>query len=86
MLAWPLAHGEPRAHADGETIIGPGGPANFTLPLTTRPAAFVRLESQQTTLRLIRDVQEANGCVSRLVADVKPCRTWTAPAASSCRM
>ena len=72
-LAWPLAHGEPRACADGETIIGPGGPANFTLPLAARPAAFVRLESQQTTLQLIRDVQETDGCISRPVDNVKPC-------------
>ena len=41
------------------------------LPLAARPAAFAWLESQQTTLQLIRDVQEAGSRISKLVADVK---------------
>ncbi|HEX8659509.1 MAG TPA: ATP-binding protein, partial [Hymenobacter sp.] len=41
------------------------------LPLAARPAAFAWLECQQTTLQLIRDVQEAGSRISKLVADVK---------------
>ncbi|WP_201977623.1 sensor histidine kinase [Hymenobacter rubidus] len=41
------------------------------LPRAARPAAFAWLESQQTTLQLIRDVQEAGSRISKLVADVK---------------
>ncbi|MCC3154065.1 ATP-binding protein [Hymenobacter sp. BT770] len=41
------------------------------LPLAARPVAFAWLESQQTTLQLIREVQEAGSRISKLVADVK---------------
>ncbi|WP_052733068.1 sensor histidine kinase [Hymenobacter terrenus] len=41
------------------------------LPLAARPAAFAWLECQQTTLQLIRDVQEAGSRISKLVSDVK---------------
>ena len=41
------------------------------LPLAARPAAFAWLESQQTSLQLIREVQEAGSRISKLVADVK---------------
>ncbi|MBF9235822.1 hypothetical protein I2I05_00290 [Hymenobacter sp. BT683] len=41
------------------------------LPVAARPAAFAWLESQQGTLQLIRDVQEAGSRISKLVADVK---------------
>lgn len=41
------------------------------LPVAARPAAFAWLECQQTTNQLIRDVQEAGGRISKLVADVK---------------
>ncbi len=41
------------------------------LPRAARPAAFAWLEGQQTTLQLIRDVQEAGSRISQLVADVK---------------
>ncbi|WP_035565107.1 sensor histidine kinase [Hymenobacter sp. IS2118] len=45
--------------------------AAAALPVTARPAAFAWLESQQSTLQLIRDVQEAGSRISKLVADVK---------------
>ena len=41
------------------------------LPVAARPAAFAWRECQQSTLQLIRDVQEAGGRISKLVADVK---------------
>jgi signal transduction histidine kinase len=41
------------------------------MPLAARPAAFAWLEGQQSTLQLIRDVQEAGSRISKLVADVK---------------
>ena len=41
------------------------------LPPAARPAAFAWLEGQQTTLQLIREVQEAGSRISKLVADVK---------------
>ncbi|WP_310396117.1 ATP-binding protein [Hymenobacter sp.] len=41
------------------------------LPPAARPAAFAWLETQQSTLQLIRDVQEAGSRISKLVADVK---------------
>ena len=41
------------------------------LPAAARPAAFAWLEGQLTTLQLVRDVQEAGGRISKLVADVK---------------
>jgi signal transduction histidine kinase len=41
------------------------------LPRPARPVAFAWLEGQQTTLQLIRDVQEAGSRISKLVADVK---------------
>ncbi|MBD2766873.1 hypothetical protein IC235_03075 [Hymenobacter sp. BT664] len=41
------------------------------LPPAARPAAFAWLECQQTTLQLIREVQEAGSRISKLVADVK---------------
>lgn len=41
------------------------------LPPAARPAAFAWLEGQLTTMQLVRDVQEAGGRISKLVADVK---------------
>ncbi|MCI1190153.1 ATP-binding protein [Hymenobacter sp. DH14] len=41
------------------------------LPPEARPAAFAWLEGQLTTMQLVRDVQEAGGRISKLVADVK---------------
>ncbi|WP_426058257.1 sensor histidine kinase [Hymenobacter sp. B1770] len=41
------------------------------LPMSARPAAFAWLECQQSTMQLIRDVQEAGSRISKLVADVK---------------
>ena len=41
------------------------------LPEASRPAAFAWLEGQLTTLQLVRDVQDAGGRISKLVADVK---------------
>ena len=41
------------------------------LPPAARPAAFAWLEGQLTTVQLVRDVQEAGGRISKLVADVK---------------
>jgi signal transduction histidine kinase len=41
------------------------------LPLPARPAALAWLECQQSTMQLIRDVQEAGSRISKLVADVK---------------
>ena len=41
------------------------------LPPASRPAAFAWLEGQLTTMQLVRDVQEAGGRISQLVADVK---------------
>ncbi|MBF9223717.1 ATP-binding protein [Hymenobacter ruricola] len=47
------------------------GAAAEVLPPAARPAAFAWLECQQSTLRLIHDVQEAGARISKLVADVK---------------
>ncbi|MDQ2772100.1 MAG: ATP-binding protein [Bacteroidota bacterium] len=41
------------------------------LPEAALPAAFAWLEGQLTTMQLVRDVQEAGGRISKLVADVK---------------
>jgi signal transduction histidine kinase len=41
------------------------------MPVAARPAAFAWLEGQQSTLQLIREVQEAGSRISKLVADVK---------------
>jgi len=41
------------------------------LPTPARPAALAWLEAQLTTLRLIKDVQEAGGRISTLVGNVK---------------
>ena len=41
------------------------------LPGAARPAAFAWLEGQLTTMQLVRDVQDAGGRISKLVADVK---------------
>ena len=41
------------------------------LPPAARPAAFAWLEGQLMTMQLVRDVQEAGGRISKLVADVK---------------
>ena len=46
-------------------------PAAALLPPAALPAAFAWLEGQLTTLQLVRDVQEAGGRISKLVADVK---------------
>ncbi|GAA4350846.1 ATP-binding protein [Hymenobacter saemangeumensis] len=46
-------------------------PLANTLPAAGRPAAFAWLEGQLTSLRLIQDVQEAGGRISKLVSDVK---------------
>ncbi|WP_133274519.1 sensor histidine kinase [Hymenobacter radiodurans] len=46
-------------------------PVAANLPKPALPAAFAWLEGQLTTQRLIRDVQEAGGRISTLVASVK---------------
>jgi|SRR6476661_801537 len=46
-------------------------PVGEALPPLARPAAFAWLEGQLTSLRLIRDVQEAGSRISKLVSDVK---------------
>ncbi|MDO7847936.1 ATP-binding protein [Hymenobacter sp. M29] len=46
-------------------------PVAALLPPAARPAAFAWLEGQLTTMQLVRDVQEAGGRISKLVADVK---------------
>ena len=45
--------------------------AAAVMPPAARPAAFAWLEGQQSTLQLIREVQEAGTRISKLVADVK---------------
>jgi signal transduction histidine kinase len=46
-------------------------PVAALLPPAARSAAFAWLEGQLTTMQLVRDVQEAGGRISKLVADVK---------------
>jgi len=46
-LAWLLAHGEARAHADGEVIMEPGAPANFMMALVRGGVQFYQLKGAQ---------------------------------------
>ena len=46
-LAWLLAHGEARAHADGEVIMESGAPADFMMALVRGGVQFYQLKGAQ---------------------------------------
>ena len=74
---WLETHGVPNGYHLAPALLE----ANLTsealasaaalLPPAALPAAFAWLEGQLTTMQLVRDVQEAGGRISKLVADVK---------------
>ena len=74
---WLETHGVPNGYHLAPALLE----ANLTsealasaaalLPPSALPAAFAWLEGQLTTMQLVRDVQEAGGRISKLVADVK---------------
>jgi signal transduction histidine kinase len=74
---WLTDQGVPDGYRLAPTLLEMGltekilASAADVLPPAARPAAFAWLEGQQTTLQLIRDVQEAGSRISKLVADVK---------------
>ncbi|MBU6119714.1 ATP-binding protein [Hymenobacter siberiensis] len=74
---WLATHGVPNGYHLAPALLEAGLlPAALAavaelLPPAARPAAFAWLEGQLTTMQLVRDVQEAGGRISKLVADVK---------------
>ena len=74
---WLETQGTPDSYCLAPTFLEAGvtaealAAAAALLPPAARPAAFAWLEGQLMTMQLVRDVQEAGGRISKLVADVK---------------